>query len=112
MGRLTTLRPRIREADPTRKGPAPTVSQFDKNKLYGHRWRKERLQHLAQHPLCVHCAKQDRTTEAKVVDHKVPHGGDLTLFWDRDNWQSLCKQCHDRKTVVEDGGFGMPRAGR
>jgi 5-methylcytosine-specific restriction protein A len=23
------------------------------------------------------------------------------LFWDEDNWQALCKPCHDRKTAVE-----------
>ncbi|WP_143035082.1 HNH endonuclease [Marininema mesophilum] len=28
------------------------------------------------------------------------------LFWDKDNWQSLCKRCHDRKTAIEDGRWG------
>lgn len=32
---------------------------------------------------------------AVVVDHKVPHRGDMNLFWDKSNWQALCKQCHD-----------------
>lgn len=27
------------------------------------------------------------------------------LFWDRNNWQSLSKRCHDRKTAREDSGF-------
>ena len=39
---------------------------------------------------------------ATVVDHIVPHKGDEKLFWDRNNWQALCKQCHDRKTLKED----------
>jgi 5-methylcytosine-specific restriction protein A len=43
---------------------------------------------------------------AAVVDHITPHGGDEALFWDRDNWQPLCKPCHDAKTAREDGGFG------
>lgn len=30
----------------------------------------------------------------------------MSLFWDRTNWQGLCKQCHSRKTAAEDGGFG------
>ena len=37
-------------------------------------------------------------TPATVVDHIVPHRGDHRLFWDEQNWQPLCKACHDRKT--------------
>lgn len=40
--------------------------------------------------------------KATVVDHIIPHRGDQKLFWDQRNWQSLCKQCHDRKTLTED----------
>ena len=40
--------------------------------------------------------------KATVVDHIVPHRGDPKLFWDTDNWQALCKQCHDHKTMTED----------
>lgn len=72
---------------------------------YDHRWRKARADHLAAHPLCVACQARDRVRAATVVDHKVPHRGCLRLFWDRDNWQSLCKQHHDHKTATEDGAF-------
>jgi len=44
---------------------------------------------------------------AVVVDHIIPHRGDLALFWDeKNNWQALCHRCHSRKTAREDGGFG------
>lgn len=37
-----------------------------------------------------------------VVDHIRPHRGDPVLFWDENNWQALCKFCHDsRKQRVE-----------
>jgi 5-methylcytosine-specific restriction protein A len=68
---------------------------------YGARWRRARAYYLAQHPICVRCGDI-----ATVVDHSTPHKGDTVLFWDKSNWQSLCKQCHDRKTAIEDGGFG------
>lgn len=43
-----------------------------------------------------------------MVDHVVPHRGDKNLFWNaRGNWQALCVSCHSRKTVKEDGGFGL-----
>jgi len=43
---------------------------------------------------------------AEVVDHIIPHRGDMKLFWDRNNWQGLTKADHDCKTALEDSGFG------
>lgn len=41
-----------------------------------------------------------------MVDHKVPHKGDQVLFWDHDNWQPVCFDCHDRhKQRVERRGY-------
>ena len=37
-----------------------------------------------------------------LVDHIIPHRGDEKLFWDQENWQGLCKRCHDQKTRRED----------
>jgi len=68
---------------------------------YGSRWQRARLDYLAANPWCRSC-----NVPATVVDHVKPHKGDRRLFWDRDNWQPLCKRCHDRKTATEDGGFG------
>ena len=65
---------------------------------YNAEWRKARSLFLKQHPLCVHCQAEGRITPATVVDHVLPHRGDTRLFWDRTNWQALCKECHDRKT--------------
>ncbi|ELK38933.1 HNH endonuclease, partial [Brevibacillus agri BAB-2500] len=47
-----------------------------------------------------------KVTTATVVDHIVPHKGDMRKFWDRMNWQALCASCHSKKTAKEDGGFG------
>ena len=52
--------------------------------------------------MCVECEKQGRIVAASEVDHKVPHKGNSFLFWDRDNWQGLCKSCHSRKTMREN----------
>ena len=62
----------------------------------------ESKQFLQSHPLCAVCMKQGRYTKTTVVDHIIPHRGDPKLFWDRSNWQSLCKPCHDKKTLTED----------
>ena len=72
---------------------------------YGWRWRRYRAGYLRAHPLCVMCEAEGRTVLAVEVDHKVPHRGDMRLFWDRDNHQGLCKPHHSRKTATEDSSF-------
>ena len=78
----------------------------EKDRLYGRRWKRAAHAHLANDPFCVLCEAQLIVRLATVVDHIKPHKGDMELFWDATNWQSLCKTCHDQKTVREDGGLG------
>lgn len=68
---------------------------------YGAKWRKARITYLSKNLICLRCGDI-----ATVVDHITPHKGDISLFWNVANWQPLCKTCHNRKTVKEDGGFG------
>lgn len=64
---------------------------------YGARWQATRVGFLRRHPLCECCKANGRVTAAEVVDHIVPHKGDMGLFWDRANWQALCNvPCHQR----------------
>lgn len=73
---------------------------------YGSKWQKARATFLAQHPLCITCKRSGKITVATVVDHITPHRGDQALFWDRKNWQPLCKPHHDRdKQREETVGF-------
>lgn len=72
---------------------------------YGSRWQKAREGYLRCHPLCVMCESLGRVSPASVVDHIDPHRGDQQKFWDSENWQALCKQCHDRhKQRIEKSG--------
>lgn len=73
-----------------------------KRRGYDSRWNRARVRYLKEHPLCVRCMAQHRMVKATVVDHVTPHRGDAVLFWDEDNWQPLCKACHDKKTWNED----------
>jgi len=85
---------------------------YDKNRGsassrgYDSKWRKASKSFLRKNPLCVECAREGTTTPATVVDHIIPHKGNTKIFWDKNNWQGLCKRHHDIKTVKEDGGFG------
>lgn len=74
--------------------------------MYDARWHKARRMYLASNPLCAECMRRGRVTAAAVVDHIVPHKNNPALFWQEDNWQSLCTKHHNKKTASEDGGFG------
>ena len=72
------------------------------------RWRKVRIRHLNEYPLCALCARQGVDTEATVVDHVVEHKGNYDLFWNQDNWQSLCASCHSGiKRMQEHHGYSQ-----
>ena len=90
----------------TKKHKVETEYRKRTNKMYGYKWQKARERFLQQYPLCAQCDSEGKVEVAKVVDHITPHKGDMQLFWDKDNWQALCKPCHDSKTAREDGGFG------
>lgn len=72
-------------------------------------WRNLRKQQFNRDPLCAMCQAQNITTLATVADHVKPHKGDINIFYDSDNLQSLCKLHHDsskqrqERTGVEVG---------
>ena len=66
---------------------------------YDSRWQRARAIYLRSNPLCVECLKVGIIKAATVVDHIEPHRGDYDKFWDKSNWQSLCKRHHDIKTA-------------
>lgn len=69
---------------------------------YGRKWDYARKEYLKQHPLCVVCGRP-----ATEVDHIQPHKGNMLLFWNRNNWQSLCHSCHSKKTIKENGFYNV-----
>jgi 5-methylcytosine-specific restriction protein A len=64
-------------------------------------WKAGRRVFLTRNPLCVDCGELGLVVAATEVDHIEPHRGDRDLFFDRTNWQPLCKPCHSRKTARE-----------
>ena len=77
---------------------------------YGGKWQRERLRHLAKHPLCERCEKLGRALTAPVVNHRTPHKGNQRLFWDRSNWESLCEWHHNSEAQRDERG-GKPIIG-
>lgn len=80
------------------------------NRLYdSRRWRKLSSSFLGKpgNGLCAACLGLDIVSPATEVDHIQPHRGDPALFWDEDNWQGLCAQCHGLKTSIETRGVAQ-----
>jgi 5-methylcytosine-specific restriction enzyme A len=75
---------------------------------YDARWRRLRAWHLTRRPLCAWCERAGRVTRATLVDHLVPitGSGDPRRL-DPTNLQSLCRDCHARKTWADTHG-GSP----
>lgn len=72
-------------------------------------WAKIRKKHLALEPDCRMCMEYGEVKTAVVVDHIIPHRGDIDLFLDPSNLQSLCIVCHNvikRKVELTGGNFG------
>lgn len=59
---------------------------------YTREWEKARAEFLTLHPFCAMCGNP-----ADLVDHVTPHRGDKALFWNWNNWASLCTHCHSSK---------------
>lgn len=74
-------------------------------------WRKLRGRQLLAEPLCRYCLERGRVKSADVVDHIVPHKGNLQRFWDSENLQSLCYHCHNSIKQLEEANANKPVIG-
>jgi len=74
-----------------RKAAAEARRLSARERGYDSKWDRERAAFLAANRRCRRC-----DASATVVDHIIPHKGDMKLFWQRSNWQSLCATCHSR----------------
>ncbi|WP_025052589.1 HNH endonuclease signature motif containing protein [Sulfitobacter noctilucae] len=77
----------------------PTASQ----RGYGSAWRTARAAFLK---INDRCAWPRCGAVATVVDHIIAHRGNQDRFWDRSNWQPLCKPCHDRRKQRQERSDG------
>lgn len=80
---------------------------------YNNRWLRAANQFRQENPLCVFCLRNNRYVPANVVDHIIPHRGNMDLFWDKNNWQSLCHHCHSstKQRMERNNDFGCDSSG-
>lgn len=69
---------------------------------YNYRWQKYSRAFLRDNPLCAECRRAGKITRSEHTDHiQRVTGPDDPLFWDHDNHQPLCRDCHSLKTAKE-----------
>jgi len=72
-------------------------------------WQKLRKDYLMRNPLCDFCLRDGRFAQATVVDHIIPHKGNMKLFLEGP-FQTLCTTHHnstkqrEEKTGTKIGG--------
>ncbi len=136
MARLQTLKPRVAvvgarlstmQSDSWRSDQQSSTARG-----YGYKWQQARATYLLRHPYCVYCLRDAgidcndgeevvilacmeagiALPHAQVVDHVVAHRGDMKVFWDSSNWQSLCTPHHSRDKQREEALAGQARGGQ
>lgn len=60
------------------------------------RWKRLRLQILQRDLFtCGMCHRVVAQSDQLVADHRTPHRGDASLFWDAENLWCICASCHN-----------------
>lgn len=65
-------------------------------------WSNLRKLVLGRDPVCMWDEDGGCTKPSTIVDHKIPHRGDRSLWADLKNLQGLCAHHHGVKTARED----------
>lgn len=104
--RLSPLRPRLAQRDDARAELDRVRDQRGWRKWYkSARWRTLRLAVLTRDLFTCQwpgCGRVEPDTSKLVADHRRPHRGDETLFWDERNLWTLCASCHSSAKQREE----------
>lgn len=79
----------------------PEIARKYKSK----RWQKLRKEKLLLNPICERCAKKDIYKPVEIVHHKEyvteENYIDDNIFFNIENTESLCKDCHNKEHFEE-----------
>lgn len=93
-----TFRPRFQQSRREQNAEYDQRRGSARERGYSARWDSAANGFKRHNPLCLGCQAVNRVSATEVVDHVVPHRGDMLIFWDRSKWQPACGWHH---TVVK-----------
>jgi|SRR5690625_3131950 len=98
--RLKTLKPRLCTLSPQRV-PVSQAHKARARRLTGRRLQRRRLDMWTASPQCAACERYTQYPNGFELDHIVPlhQGGEDA----ESNLQVLCIECHETKTLKEQG---------
>lgn len=67
-----------------------------RDEYHTNRWTVMSRKFREANPLCARCREKGNLVPAEVTDHVIP----VEIcgnFWDRSNWQPLCRKCNIQK---------------
>lgn len=67
---------------------------------YDRSWQIVRKQHIANHPLCADCLKENKYVAMQDVHHIIKLADRPELRDDATNLMSLCHSCHSKRTAA------------
>ena len=85
----------------------PTTSRHQRG--YGAEHDKMRALLIRTVILCEECTRNGRVTVGTIADHVVPLAKGGTGAGS--NYQLLCQDCSDAKTLVDKGAIARPKGG-
>lgn len=77
-----------------------------RNEYHSNRWTVASRKFREANPLCVKCKEKGLVVPSEVTDHVLPVEV-CGNFWDRKNWQALCRKCNidkgneDKKLIAK-----------
>jgi 5-methylcytosine-specific restriction endonuclease McrA len=78
---------------------------------YSSKWDSASIGFLKKNKTCKACELAGVLQRAQVTDHVVPHKGDMVVFWDRSQWQAVCRWHHDVVKQVLEREFAAGKIG-
>lgn len=79
------------------------------------RWQKLRREKLIQNPLCERCMSKGIYNSAYIIHHKDyvtdKNYMDDTVFYNLDNLESLCIECHNKEHFGAEEEYYFNEAG-
>ena len=78
---------------------------------YGSKWTAAAAEFKRLHPWCLGCMAVGVRKATDLVDHIVPHKGDMKLFWNRRNWQPACAWHHNAIKPILEAKFECGEVG-